>query len=245
METGLGMNYESAVSSTYKTNLIGCLFDRASKICSTYGNFQNQLKNLKNFFCQNGYPLKLVEKEFGKKLRQLHNPLPTKMTVNREPIYFKLPFLSYYENQSLKTELCELIFKYYPQIDLKIIFVNSNSIGNFFNFKNRVQTLLQSNLVYLYTCPQCNACYVGETSRHLRTRIAEHRGLSPRTYKPVMKTNSRIFDHYLETGHDVCESPFEKIISAKFHLKTVESIVIKKLNPKLNTQNSSVPLNIL
>ena len=137
------------------------------------------------------------------------------------------------------------LLKYYPQIDLKIIFVNSNSIGNFFSFKDRVQTLLQSNLVYRYTCPQCNACYVGETSRHLRTRIAEHRGLSPRTYKPVMKTNSRIFDHYLETGHDVCESAFEKIISAKFHLKTVESIVIKKLNPKLNTQNSSVPLNIL
>ena len=245
VETGLGLNFDSSISYSYKINLIGCLLNRASKICSTNETFLTQLKNLKNYFCQNSYPLKLVEKEFGKKLKEYYDPPPIKLTVNREPIYFKVPFLSFSENQSLKTELFSLMFKFYPQIDLKVIFVNSNSVGNFFKFKDRVPTSLQSNLVYRYTCPQCNACYVGETSRHLRTRIAEHRGLSSRTLRPVVNTNSRIFDHYLKTGHDVCENSFEKVVTSDFHLKTVESIAIKKINPNLNTQNSSIPLNIL
>ena len=33
---------------------------------------------------------------------------------------------------------------------------------------------LKSRVIYKLDCPGCHACYVGMTSRHLKTRLAEH-----------------------------------------------------------------------
>ena len=33
---------------------------------------------------------------------------------------------------------------------------------------------LHSRVVYNFTCAGCNACYVGETTRHFSTRVREH-----------------------------------------------------------------------
>ena len=43
-----------------------------------------------------------------------------------------------------------------------------------FSVKDPVPVELRSNVVYKFTCASCNSCYVGETSRHLKTRIHEH-----------------------------------------------------------------------
>ena len=43
-----------------------------------------------------------------------------------------------------------------------------------FSVKDPVPVELRSNVVYKFTCATCNSCYVGETSRHLSTRIREH-----------------------------------------------------------------------
>ena len=41
--------------------------------------------------------------------------------------------------------------------------------------KAPVQKMLKSDVVYNISCPHCETCYVGTTSRHLATRFAEHR----------------------------------------------------------------------
>ena len=41
--------------------------------------------------------------------------------------------------------------------------------------KPSVEMFMKSKVVYKITCPRCNACYVGQTSRHLKTRFSEHR----------------------------------------------------------------------
>ena len=43
-----------------------------------------------------------------------------------------------------------------------------------FSVKDPVPVEFRSNVVYKFTCASCNSCYVGETSRHLSTRIREH-----------------------------------------------------------------------
>ena len=43
-----------------------------------------------------------------------------------------------------------------------------------FSVKDPVPVELRSNVAYKFTCESCNSCYVGETSRHLSTRIREH-----------------------------------------------------------------------
>ena len=46
----------------------------------------------------------------------------------------------------------------------------------------RNSKFLRSRVVYKYTC-QCGALYVGQTRRHVHTRISEHLGVSPLTGK--------------------------------------------------------------
>ena len=46
------------------------------------------------------------------------------------------------------------------------------------SLKPPVDKLLKSRVVYKITCPRCDACYVGQTSRHLKTRFSEHKNNS-------------------------------------------------------------------
>ena len=43
-----------------------------------------------------------------------------------------------------------------------------------FNVKNPIPKSPKSFLVYKSGCSGCNACYIGETTCHLSTRIKEH-----------------------------------------------------------------------
>ena len=100
--------------------------------------------------------------------------------------------------------------------------------------------------MYKYSCLQCSATYVGETSRHLRTRICEHRGVSNRTGNLLVNSpNSNIFKHYLDTGHEVSPDQFKVISDDLDNLKITESIIIHTEKPTLNANLTSVDLNIL
>ena len=140
----------------------------------------------------------------------------------------------------------DLIRNFFPHINLRIIFKNDFTIKSFFPFKDKTPFNLRSNVVYKYTCASCLATYYGETSRHMQTRIAEHRGLSPRTGACLTRANnSRILDHALNTGHDIRPDNFAIVYSTgKFDLCIAESILIQKDKPNLNSMFSSVPLLI-
>ena len=51
---------------------------------------------------------------------------------------------------------------------------SSFKIKNLIDAKDSVSKTLPSNVVYKFTCTGCNSVYVGETSRHLSTRVREH-----------------------------------------------------------------------
>ena len=100
---------------------------------------------------------------------------------------------------------------------------------------------LQSNIVYKYSY-----LHVGETTRHLRTRISEHRGLSPRSGLPVgSKNNSNIYAHYIDTGHDILPSQFEIVGNQDFYLKIAESLIIHKTKPKFQPYFCSSKYNLV
>ena len=46
--------------------------------------------------------------------------------------------------------------------------------AHFIHRKDRVSSCLASNIVYKFACEHCDKCYIGETTRHLQTRIREH-----------------------------------------------------------------------
>ena len=133
-------------------------------------------------------------------------------------------------------------------IQLKLVFSNGYTIGSFFRQKLQVPTSLLSNVVYSYKCNQCNATYIGETSRHVYSRYCEHLGVSPCTFKPVSSSLKRsIRDHSeLKKNHGMSISDFKVLHTCKSQdPRLAESTLIHKLCPYLNAQDSSTPLNIL
>ena len=245
--TGLGSKFQSSVSNSYKYNLIGSLLERAHRICSDATTFSAEVENLKKYFFQNGYPVKLINELVRNKTNEISLGKPITHTVEKLSMYVSIPFLNNSDNQNMHKDIQKLVTQFFPQIDLKIVFKNSHTIGSYFKFKDSIPDLVTSNVVYRFSCAQCPATYYGETSRHITTRIAEHRGLSARTGKPVTNPlNSSIRDHALETGHEISNSNFSIVFSSNSqNLRVAESILINQNSPSLNNTDSSVPLNIL
>ena len=245
--TGLGLQYNSATPSIYKFNLINCLIDRAYKINSTYKNLCTEFQYLRKFFSQNGYKLDMINECISKKLNSIYEPTPPVTTVPKQILYCKVPYMSSFFNKQLNSEISNLVSKFYPQINLRIIFNNVRTIESLFRYKDEIPTPVRSNIVYKYTCGICDSTYLGETTRHFKTRVAEHRGISSRTGMPLVSANrSNVFSHFLKTGHEVLPNYFSIVQSTKdYELKTAESITILKLKPNLNEMVSSKPLFIL
>ena len=61
-------------------------------------------------------------------------------------------------------------------------------LGNIFNFKDSLPESIKSLIVYKFTCGECNITYIGKTKRHLKLRMCEHLGLSPKTGKEYKYT---------------------------------------------------------
>ncbi len=115
------------------------------------------------------------------------------------------------------------------------------------HFKDKVPKFLRSGVVYSFKCRCCSASYVGQTTRHLHTRISEHLGISPITGKPSSSpAMSSIFSHINSSGHSASFDDFKIISSSSdsYELMIHESLLISKLKPSLNVQGSSIPLNL-
>ena len=69
--------------------------------------------------------------------------------------------------------LRKLINRFCKPIDIKLVF-STFKIKSFFNVKESLPDRLRACIVYKLSCASCNACYIGETSRHFSTRIHEH-----------------------------------------------------------------------
>ena len=128
-----------------------------------------------------------------------------------------------------------VISKYYPQIQLNIALINSNTLGRMFPFEDKIPYLCCSCVIYKYQCDQCSSSYMGETQKQLKYRICQHKGVSCRTgNRLTCPPNSNIRQHALELEN------FKLVnTSNKYEIKIVESILIHKLGPNLNDRGSS------
>ena len=167
-------------------------------------------------------------------------------SVPKLPIYIVLPYLGN-PSHHCKKKLTSIINRFFPQVDFKCIFVNRNTIGSFFPFKDQILLMVSSKIIYKYLCGQCNSSYVGETRRHFISRICEHKGISPRTNVPFANPPfSNIREHALNCNHPIKIDNFSVLARCQdYDLRLLESIFIHKLSPNLNNQTSACPLNIL
>ena len=188
-------------------------------------------KSLESTLSANGYDQNTIYKNLRNTLDRLftkskNNEIEVKNNKNEEKIAIKLPFSegAKYLKYSLK--------KYFDNNKFRLIF-KSKKISNYFSNKSTTPKALLANLVYQFNCNGCDATYIGETKRHLRTRVSEHMQLSRK---------SSILDHVC-----CCKNRKEKIsideftvlnsgFGSYFERIACEALRIGSHNPVLNTQ---------
>ena len=145
----------------------------------------------------------------------------------------------------VKSKLQAILRNTYPQIKFQFIFCNNFSLGSFLRNGSFLPQDLRSSVIYLFTCPQCALRYVGSTSRWLKHRTLEHRGLSFRTGLPLTTPPfSAIREHSLNKDHPYTSQDFTILgqTSDRLDLLISESLYIEKMRPQLNNTLSAFPL---
>ena len=243
--SGLGTSFFSFCNFQFKINAVKTLLHRAFSLSSSYELFHKEVKFLKQFFTNNGYPESLFHRLVKGFLNNKYQPRLPIPTVNKDVMYVTIPYLGQASVKMVK-RLNNDLSKFYPQINFRFIPVNPFKIGSYFNVKDRLPSELRSSIVYQFICPSCQAGYVGSTMRAFKTRVDEHTGHSSRTGQRLHSPpHSAVRDHTETCGVVLKFDHFKIIDSVQSNLRVLESMYIKKLSPELNNTVSAAPLNIL
>ena len=178
-------------------------------------------------------PISVIEKVINRYItgtQSSHYPWDSLPTTDFTHVYFKLPYICHF-SAITKKKIRHFIERYCNDLDIKLVFY-SFKIGSLFGVKDPVPDGLCSHVVYKFVCAGCNACYVGETCRHLPTLVREHLA-SDRA--------SHIFKHLQNSGHcrTLCSADSFHVLdhaSTGFRLKIKEAIHIQREQPSLNQQ---------
>ena len=115
-------------------------------------------------------------------LDKMYNTRDKVNTCSNKVMYFCLPYTGHYGLQ-IRSQPMKLLSSAYTHLSVRVVFRPSFCLSSFFPFKDRILNGLRSHVVYSYECQCCGALYVGQTRRHIHTRISKHMGVSPLTGK--------------------------------------------------------------
>ena len=109
--------------------------------------------------------------------------------------------------------------------------------GDLFLSKDYLPSGLKSFVVYKFVFAVCQSCFIGETNRHLPTKINEHL---------VTDKKIHIFKHLLENPacKNLCDENCFAIVDSESSFKLKEALHIVWLKPKLNKQKEHVSITV-
>jgi hypothetical protein len=193
---------------------------------------------------RNAYPSWILDRIIKESVCYFMNP-NVRFGPHKDRIYIGLPFLGK-STENLHKSIKEICKKFISHKDIIIYFKPGRRVSNFFRIKDTTPLELRSRVVYEFTCVGCHSNYIGQTSRHLGHRIAEHRGVSHLTGRVMKsKSHSSIRDHSLLCRGCNCESRNFKIVatgSGDLELLIKERLLINHRKPTLNGNSGSFEL---
>jgi len=187
-----------------------------------------------NVLLNNDYPLRFIFDTINTRLKHMihHTPNKTDKTKKNQK-WFTIPYINTL-SQKLKHVTDDL--------DAKTSYFSLNKLGNIIKGqKDNIPKLLQTNLVYKLACKDCDATYVGQTSRTLKTRISKHRNHINRN----TTTQSVITEHRINFLHEFNWDGVEILDRERFLSKRLilEMIYIKRQKNSLNLQSDTEHLD--
>ena len=245
--SGVYTNFKSFMPETYKRGLVSTLLYRGFMICSSFQSLHKEIEKLKMIFSKNGYPSKLVDKCIFKFFNKQFEERRVVHTAPKKELLLVLPFLGT-NSWKTKNELIRSFRKIVPFCNLRIVYKTTRRLSSCFPFKDKFPKSLMSGVIYRYTCAECNLSYVGCTKRFWEKRLEEHLHVSGLTGKPL--TGMAVFAplQHVKSGSCSVQKIFREDFSIIGHEKdpylvqVKESIIIKTTGPKLNGNQTSVPI---
>ena len=247
--SGVYTNFRSFLPFEYKTNVVMTLLFRLFTLSFNWSTFHQEIRKLKDIFRRNGFPKSIIDRCVRNFLQKcLQQKLPVH-TVPKKEFFIILPYLGV-NSLRLNTMLTKTFQTNIPFANLKVIFRSSCRMRSFFRYKDNIPLDYMSQVIYKFVCNTCNSVYIGKTPRHYGVRKCEHLTISAFTRKPVDRTSqvrTSVELHGLSEGHVNTEDSISLMAFAPksrydVKLRTQESILIKKQDPNLNRQITSIPL---
>jgi len=155
--------------------------------------YQKNFDKIINILLTNGYPIETIFDNIKKRLsNKFSNKSDDRETNNNEKIsYFTIPYVDGI------SERFEYFFK--NESTINIAYTGLNKLNKFIRAqKDKLPLDSHSNVVYRIDCKDCEASYVGQIGRLLKTRINEHRKHINRNTTQT----SVITDHRISLSHD-------------------------------------------
>lgn len=249
-DKGIYYHYSSFIPDSYKLNKIFTLVYRAYRIASDMSVFHVDVEKLKKRLRLNGFPTYLIDQVTSKVLMRYHAQQDNQQDTqqpDRERVYIALPYLGPV-SIILKRQLTKLVQKFYPSVQLKVVFRRGFRISNLFNYKDKFPIACRSMIVYYIQCKKCgpSQAYIGKTINSLYERFhASGTGhLHPNNIE------SALLKHCVESNDPECAFHFDdvKILeSGRFdeEIRFIESILLKYDRQNLNTCERSIELKVV
>ena len=175
----------------------------------------------------------MVDKCIKEFLDKILAPKPVVSTVSKKNLVIDLPYLGKLSLQ-IHTRINRIMKNKLPYCNIRLVFQTKCKISNFFTFKDKISSFLQSGIVYKFQCGSCNATYYDKTKRHFKVRMCEQLGISALTGKRVKgDDDSGIKEHLLFCNHTPEFEDLSILASNNndFKVTLMESLLINRDHP--------------
>ena len=122
-------------------------------------------------FKWNSYPEKIVDRCIKTFLNKLPVPKVVELVAFKKELILVLPYLRQQSFEIWNRIQC-CLKKNTPVLNLKVVFQPRKQLSML--FKDKINKMLHSNLVYKFKCNICNDIYYGKTKYHFKVRACEH-----------------------------------------------------------------------
>ena len=231
-DTGLIMNYHSLAPKRYKRSVVSGFVHRLYRCCSSWHSFHDSLTKAKHILEKNQYPPSFYEPIIRQTLESIwretsHQDVTSDAPPSdREKSAEKVMLRIQYRGKCTE-DFARALHK--CKAPCTVVMTLRKLKTMLPSLKPPVEKMLKSGLVYRITCPRCQACYVGETSRHLQVRITEH-----------VQRNGPMKKHLEDCRSTISEENVDILQTSargENYLLTLEALHIREQKPKINTKD--------
>ena len=234
--TGLLLHHQSHVYYKYKHSLLHTMIDRAYRLSSTWKAFSDECNTIKKIFTQLKYPLDLIDRKIKDFLHKKFTPENNIHPPTETPTRLLLPYKDDKSSLFVRRRLRSI--NTLTSINIQPVFLSRKVSSLVSKSESKPNLINSASVIYKFQCKQCDANYIGYTTRHLFERVTEHR------YSIVGK---HLRDAHLTSPFSLSLEHFTVLKScpSKFDLLIYEMLYIRDLKPSLNTQSDSIQAKFL